>query len=117
MSTEVTLQVGLRQQDGVSVALISGSVDGLTADALLTRLNAHIDAGHVRLVADFSGVSYTSSAGLRALLMLVKQARQQGGDFRLAQVQPNVFKVLDLSGFTAILQLFADVDTAVASYA
>ena len=99
-----------------TVVRITGSVDGLTADALLSTLQQQIDAGNVRLIGDLSGVSYTSSAGLRALLATVKAARQQGGDFRLAAVLPPVHKVLEMSGFTSIIKLYADVDLAVASF-
>jgi anti-sigma B factor antagonist len=62
-------------------------------------------------------VLYTSSAGLRALLATVKDARSRGGDLRLAAVNPAVRKVLDLSGFTSILKVYDEVDEAVASYA
>lgn len=104
-------------RDAVFVAAIRGSVDGLTADTLLDTLNGHIREGHTRMVADLSGVEYTSSAGLRALLATVKEARRGGGDLRLANVQPNVRKVLDLSGFTTIMKLFDTVDAAVGSFA
>ncbi len=100
----------------VTVVEISGSVDSLTADQLLAALTAQLGAQRVRLVADFSAVAYTSSAGLRALLATVKDARRHGGDFRLAAVQPPVLRVLELSGFTSILKMFGDVDAAVASY-
>ena len=46
----------------------------------------------------------------------LKDARRQGGDFRLAGVQPPVLRVLELSGFTSILKLYGDVDEAVASF-
>jgi hypothetical protein len=35
---------------------------------------------------------------------------------RLASVQPDVLKVLNLSGFTNILKMFDDLDSAIASY-
>ncbi len=98
------------------IVAIQGSVDGLTADTLMETLEAYVDDGHTRLVADLSGVDYTSSAGLRALLATVKRARSGGGDLRLAAVQPNVRKVLDLSGFTSILKLYDTVDAAVESF-
>ena len=101
----------------VSVVVISGSVDGLTADDLLSRLQEYVAAGNLLLVANFAAVEYTSSAGLRALLATVKQARRGGGDLRLACINANVRKVLELSGFTTIMKLFDSVDAAVASYA
>jgi anti-anti-sigma factor len=61
-------------------------------------------------------VDYTSSAGLRVLLGAIKDTRSQGGDLRLTGVQPDVLKVLNLSGFTNILKMFETVDSAIASY-
>jgi len=100
----------------VTIAAISGSVDSLTADQLMETLGAAVREQQIRLVADFSQVAYTSSAGLRALLATLKDARRQGGDFRLAAVQPSVLRVLELSGFTSILKLYGDVGSAVASF-
>ena len=54
--------------------------------------------------------------GLRALLTTLKDARRNGGDFRIAGVQPAVLRVLELSGFTSILKLYGDVGAAVASF-
>jgi anti-sigma B factor antagonist len=50
------------------------------------------------------------------LLETVKETRQRGGDLRLAAVQPDVRRVLDLAGFTHILKLYGDIDEAVASF-
>lgn len=100
-----------------TIVRIAGSVDGMTADTLLQQLQAQISRGSVQLIGDLSGVDYTSSAGLRTLLATVKETRRLGGDFRLAAVRPEVLKVLELSGFTSILRVYVDVDSAVASFA
>lgn len=110
------MDVTFEERNGATVARIAGSVDGLTAETLLGALRAQVEAGRVRLVGDLSAVDYTSSAGLRALLATLKETRQKGGDLRLAAVQPNVLKVLELSGFTSILKLYPDVAAAVASF-
>jgi anti-anti-sigma factor len=110
------LQIAMADRGGVTVAEIAGNVDTVTADELLTTLEGAIAEGRTRLVGDLRGVGYTSSAGLRALLGAMKEARRQGGDLRLAAVGEKVHKVLQLSGFTSILRLYDDVDAAVASY-
>ena len=110
------MDVIVEQMGNAALVRISGSVDGLTADALQTALQAQIDTGGTHLVGDLSGVEYTSSAGLRALLATLKLARQKGGDLRLAAVRPAVLRVLELSGFTSILKVYPDVDAAVASF-
>ena len=101
---------------GVVVFTIKGSIDASTAPQVSEVLQGHIAKEHLQLVVDMSGVEYTSSAGLRVLLAAVKETRSKGGDLRLTGVQPDVMKVLTLSGFTNILKVFISVDVAVASF-
>jgi anti-sigma B factor antagonist len=111
------MDVIVEHHGGVAVVAVSGNIDANTAPALATALSGQIQQGGSRLVADLAGVAYTSSAGLRALLGTLKEARQLGGDFRLAGVRPGVMRVLEMSGFTSILKYFPDVEAAVASFA
>ncbi len=106
----------MNQRGDVIAVHITGSVDGLTAEDLQRVLSGEVEAGHHNLVADFGGVDYTSSAGLRVLLATVKHARSRGGDLRLAALNPDVLNVLELSGFTGILSVFDTVDAAVKSF-
>jgi anti-sigma B factor antagonist len=110
------MQISVEHRAPATVVRIVGDVDGRTAETLLAELQARVGEGHVRLVGDLSGVRYTSSAGLRALLAVLREARRGGGDLRLAAVHAPVLKILELSGFTTILKLYDDVDGAVASY-
>lgn len=111
------MDIAIRPGDRVTVVAITGSVDGLTAERVQTALEEAIRGDRVRLVVDGSGMTYTSSAGLRAVLAAVKQARTKGGDVRLAAVTPPVHRVLELAGFTSILKLYPDVASATASFA
>jgi anti-anti-sigma factor len=113
---ENPMQIAIEKRERATVISIEGSVDGMTAAHLVAAFREQIGGGSSRLVGDLASVDYTSSAGLRALLETVKDARQHGGDLRLAAVRPEVLRVLELSGFTSILQVFPDVDAAVASF-
>lgn len=110
------MEITYDRRDGAVVVTVSGSIDTLTSGSLAESLAEQIETGAHRLVLDMSGVDYISSAGLRSLLAAVKLARRQGGDFRLAEVDQLVLKVLTLSGFTSILKLYDDVGQAVASF-
>jgi anti-sigma B factor antagonist len=110
------MEIQVKSVEQVAVVSIQGSLDALTAPELSRFFSGQIADGNVQLVADLGQLEYTSSAGLRALLGAVKEARQQGGDLRLAAAQPEVHKLLDLSGFTSILKVFPEIDSAVASY-
>ena len=62
------------------------------------------------------GALVTSSAGMRVILNTAKAARSKGGDLFLAGVQLPVEKVLSLAGFTSMVKLFPDVDTAAGKF-
>ena len=102
--------------DDIAVVAILGSIDSLNAEQLAGAFAVHLEAGRHRIVADFSAVEYTSSAGLRSLLGTMKDSRRIGGDLRLAGVRPSVERVLSLSGFTSIMKLYPDVNAAVSSF-
>lgn len=110
------MEVAVSVHGEVVVVSVSGSIDALTASELSDRLGAELEAGRTSMVGDLEEVDYTSSAGLRVLLAAMKDARQRGGDFRLARVRDPVLRVLDLSGFTSILKVFDDLDEAVRSF-
>lgn len=111
------MEIQDKQVDGITILSLTGSIDAMSAPKITEHIHDLVAKGNIKLVADFSGVDYTSSAGLRVLLGAIKETRAQSGDMRLTGVQPDVLKVLNLSGFTNILKLFDDLDSAVASYA
>ena len=110
------METSVEQRGDVVALHITGAVDANTAEGLQQIFMRQVASGHHRLVADLAGVDYTSSAGLRVLLATVKDTRSRGGDLRLAAPHADVRKVLDLSGFSRILRVFATVDEAVQSF-
>ena len=92
-----------KKTDGdVMTMHVVGRVDTTTAPELSAALKLD---GIKDFTLDISGVSYMSSAGLRCLLMAQKAMMASGGQMRIAGVQPVVKEVLDITGFSDILQL------------
>ncbi len=112
---DTVLEIDIDDSAEIAVARVTGTVDSMTAPELLAALETEMDNGSIRMVVDLSGTEYMSSAGLRSLLAAVKKARAAGGDVRLASAQPNVQRVLEMSGFTSILKYYPDVAGAVGS--
>ena len=100
----------------IDIIAISGSIDALTSSEFVKVLNDHIHDGHPNVIVDFTNVEFMSSAGLRAILASVKEARASGGDFRLASPQPSIDKVLKMAGYHNILKIFPTVAEALASF-
>ena len=81
---------------------VSGRVDTVTAPELAAGLKFG-DAKSV--VIDLADVPYMSSADLRLLLTAHKTMLAMGGELQIANVQPSVREVLDITGFSDILNL------------
>ncbi len=90
---------------GMNIRLmVEGRVDTNTSPLLQQAiLNAFQKNSNV--VLDFLNVQYISSAGLRALLIGQKTAASKRGSMKLVNVSGMVQEVLDLSGFSSILQI------------
>lgn len=83
---------------------IEGRVDTTTSPQLQQAILTAFQKGS-KVVLDFEGVNYVSSAGLRALLIGQKTAMSKGGSMVIVHVCDEVLSVLKMSGFSGILQI------------
>ena len=81
---------------------LSGRIDSGSAPEMERSLRAQIIGdGSERLLLDAAGLEYISSAGLRVLLRL----RKASAGLRLINVNPEVYEVLDMTGFTQMMEV------------
>jgi anti-sigma B factor antagonist len=96
---------------------LGGRIDGTVAPELGAQLRAAVDSGHYKLVVNMSAVTYTSSAALRELISAWKACRRWNrGDLRLAEVNPAIDKVLDLTGLKSQFMIYSTEAEAVGSF-
>ena len=96
---------------------VDGRIDSATAPQFSEALQSLTDQGRFKLVLDFSGLDFISSAGLRVLINTQKTCKRYNrGEVVLATVPANIYAALDLSGFTSLFQLFDDVTNAVGNF-
>jgi anti-anti-sigma factor len=110
------MNIIVEQQHRVTIVRPTGFVDAETAKTLAEALNGQLQAGNLSLVVDLDQLDYMSSAGLRVLLAVLKDARRQGGDLRLANARAEVLQVLEMSGFVKLVQIYPALAEAVDSY-
>lgn len=108
------MQIKEDTRGGVLVVTASGRLDSGSAGVLEAVLPPRVQT-HDKVVLDLADVPYVSSAGLRVMLMGAKAARGNGHKLALAGLSPSVMEVFDISGFTALFTIEADVDSAVAA--
>ena len=94
-----------------------GRLDGETSSAFANRIGELTTGVEPRLLVDFSGVDFVSSAGLRVVLMLVKKVKALKGALALCEVQAPVRQVFDIAGFTDMIDVHPERSAALAALA
>ncbi|HUK83179.1 MAG TPA: STAS domain-containing protein [Verrucomicrobiae bacterium] len=106
-----------REERGtVQLLRLSGSLDMYSFPRLETQLNALFQQGQHRIVLDCRDLDYVGSAGLGALIGFAKQARERAGDVKLLNVPDRIYKIIELLGFTKVLEVYNTEDSAVGSF-
>ena len=111
------MKLSVRQEGGVTVLTPVGPmVIGPGEQEMHEAVARLLSERQVRLVFDMSGVTKADSSGIESLLNACRQARERGGDARLAGVSQRLRTLLEISQLTNVLELYADVNEAVSSY-
>lgn len=95
---------------------LSGRIDATTAPGMEEELSSGIEEGTRAMIIDLEAVEYMSSAGLRVLLSALKKMRLVGGEMRLSSLQPHVREVFEMTGFSRLFTICADIGDAQSSF-
>ena len=108
------MNVNTAEKNGYWVVRLEGRLDiGNSAQFEKACLD-WIAEGHHRLVLDFGGLEYISSAGLRSILAATKKVKPLNGSLSLCSLSGLVEEVITISGFDNILTVYPDVAQATA---
>ncbi|MBC8076021.1 MAG: anti-sigma factor antagonist [Chloroflexales bacterium] len=100
----------------VVVMPLRGRVDAITSPKISAQAREQISGGARFLLVDLAEVSFLSSSGLRALLLIRKELMTHGGELRLCGLQPQVHEVFALTGFTQVFAIHANEEEARAAF-
>jgi anti-sigma B factor antagonist len=109
-------RIDQESRGAAQIIRLAGSLDMYSFPRLESQLNALFQQGRYSLVLDCRDLDYIGSAGLGALIGFAKQAREHKGDLRLFNVSERIYKIIELLGFTKILEVYQTEDDAVASF-
>jgi serine/threonine-protein kinase RsbW len=95
---------------------LSGRLDAVSSQAAIARVYAAISAGAQYVLLDMSQVTFLSSSGLRALLLVRKELLAQSGELRLCALKPQVQEVFTLTGFTQVFAIHPTREEALRAF-
>ena len=96
--------------DSWPVLRVSGEVDIQTSPILDEHLKSAHAEGASSIVVDLGEVTFLDSTGLSVLIAALKRCQSAGGSMRLVSPQPNVRRVLEVTGLTDVFQVESTLD-------
>lgn len=97
----------------VEVLILQGRFDSFEAPTVDEWVMVRLQYGHNRLVMDFSGVEFIDSTALAVLVKNMKSCRESGGNLVLANLQPPVSMVFELTQLQQAFNIYQDLKSAV----
>lgn len=95
----------ITQKEEKTLVVLDGRIDTTNADQFQNDIKPLMDADILDIDVDCSGMTYTSSQGLRSFLMLQKSVMARGGKLVLRNMNPLVKEVFDITGFSNIITI------------
>lgn len=102
---ESLISITEESKDDILILRMKGRLDAVSSPHAERKVFDHINAGHIKILVDLSGVDYLSSAGLRMLLSVSKKLKTLAGKLVLFSIALNVMDVLKMSGFDHVLEI------------
>jgi anti-anti-sigma factor len=109
------LDITLNKSGHLVIVSVGGRLDTLSAPGFEKKMQEWIVQGETRFVVDFGNLDYISSAGLRSLMVVAKDARARGGELICCALKGVVKQVFDVSGFSTLLPVYESVEEATKS--
>ncbi|MFZ1728990.1 MAG: STAS domain-containing protein [Bacteroidota bacterium] len=97
------MEIQRRGNGRTATVFVTGKMDAYWSDALSRELEACVAEGAREISLDLSGVGFISSAGLRVLLIYLKQMKAIKGSLLFIKPSEKVRSIFDLSGLTHLL--------------
>lgn len=99
------MNVTINQDGNKYNVILEGRVDTTNANQFQQDLAPLMSVADAEITLDCSAMEYTSSQGLRTFLMLQKGVTAHNSTMVLANMQPQVKEIFDITGFSNIIRI------------
>lgn len=90
---------------GDTILAVAGKIDSVTCGQFSDEIEKVFTEGFTKMILDFGGVEYISSAGLRVIIDAQKKVNSQNRKMEITKLSQSVKSVFDITGFTRILTI------------
>jgi len=106
------MEIKVSEINDIIVVSLEGKLDSITAPEAEAAINEYIEKKVPKMLVSLKETSYVSSAGLRVFLATAKRMTAAGAAVKFCCPNDIVKEILDISGFSAILDVKASQEEA-----
>ncbi len=103
----------VKTADDNTVVLLKGELDAYHSIKFKERMIELIRSDSQKILVDMNELTYIDSAGLGALVSLLKRASENSKELRLFGLKGNVKKVFELTRLNMVFKIFDTFEEAV----
>jgi len=111
----MTFNVDSSSGKAVGIAELSGRIDAVSVNELLTSFNLWLKQTSF-LVFDCTQLDFIDSSGLGAFVSCLRKAIEKHGDVKLANLNPKVSMAFKLTKANKLFSIFSDTESAKLSF-
>ncbi|MDR0721634.1 MAG: STAS domain-containing protein [Treponema sp.] len=112
---ETSLAIKLTRIDtlkGGLLVYLMGYLDTYNTDYFQKRVIKGIEAGYTKLIFQCGELTYLSSTGIGSFSRILKLVQSQGGNIVFCDLQPKVYEIFQLLGFTEVFIIKNTLDAS-----
>jgi len=103
---------GVSDVESCLIMSLDGYIDTYNSVYFQKRVHLAIEGGFVKLVFNCEGLNYVSSTGIGCFITFLKTVKPDG-DVVLFNIQPKVYEVFQLLGFSQFFNIKKNTDEAI----
>ena len=111
-----SLKISLEKVDAVDNAILvilNGYIDTYNSVYFQKQVNKIVGNGFVNIVFNCSNLNYVSSTGIGSFTAFLKLVKPKNGDIDLLNIQPKVYEVFQLLGFSHFFNIKETIEDAI----
>ena len=108
-------EVDVRRLPGIVVLVIRGEIDSSASQPLQSAYAGTLGPDMApRVVLDFTAVDYMNSTGIALIVGILAQARAEHRTVAASGLSEHYRQIFEITRLSDFIQMFADVDDAIA---
>ncbi len=114
-SLKIRLQK-VERLDKCIVVFLNGYIDTYNSAFFQKKIAKLIDGGYVQIIFNCAALNYVSSTGIGSFTAFLKTVKPKGGDVVLLEIQPKVYEIFQLLGFSQFFNIKDSLSEAVSFF-